>query len=113
MSMTNLPFETGIITRQISAENPTGEKGMGGRATLENGSAANAARELGQGWKVNPFIVTEPHSTTVLADVKGQGAIKHIWITDSAKNGRLLILKIYFDLLSLLVSIVSHSKEEK
>ena len=43
-------------TRSISAENPTGAPGMGGRATLEEGIAANAARDLGTGWKVNPYI---------------------------------------------------------
>ena len=84
-----------IRSFSISPENFTGEKGKGGMAT--EGSASYASRDLGQGWKVNPFIVTEPHSTNVLADIKGQGSIKHIWITDSARNGRLLILKIYFD----------------
>lgn len=62
-----------------------------------NGSASHAARELGQGWKVNPYLVAQAGETVVLADIKGQGAIKHFWITDSAKNGRLLILRIYFD----------------
>ena len=37
-------------TRSISPENFTGEKGKGGMATLEEGTAAKAARELGQGW---------------------------------------------------------------
>jgi len=79
----------------ISPENPTGEKGKGGMA--KEGSASYAARELGQGWKVNPYLISNPGDITVLADVKGQGAIKHIWITDSSKTGRLLILRIYFD----------------
>ncbi len=35
--------------------------------------------------------------TAVLADVSGEGAIKHFWITDSANYGRQLILRIYFD----------------
>ena len=39
----------------------------------------------------------EEGKTAVLADVRGQGAIKHIWITDSAKYGRQLLLRIYFD----------------
>ena len=60
-------------------------KGEGGKATLDEGRAANAARELGQGWKVNPYIVLNAGETAVLADIKGQGAIKHLWITDSAK----------------------------
>ena len=92
-----LTLKKNIKTFSISPENPTGEKGKGGKATLEEGSAANAARDLGQGWKVNPYIVSEPETVSVLADVKGQGAIKHFWITDSARRGRTLILRIYFD----------------
>lgn len=84
-----------IRTFSVSPENLTGEKGKGGMAT--EGSASSAARELGQGWKVNPYLVSHPGETKILADIKGQGAIKHIWITDSAKAGRLLILRIYFD----------------
>lgn len=61
------------------------------------GSASYAARELGQGWKVNPYININSGETATLADISGQGSIKHIWITDSAKAGRLLILRIYFD----------------
>jgi hypothetical protein len=61
------------------------------------GSASYCARELGRGWKVNPYLVSQPGEKTVLADVRCQGSIKHIWITDSAKAGRLLILRIYFD----------------
>ena len=95
--LNNLTLKKNIRTFSVCPENPTGSKGMGGRATLEEGTAANAARDLGVGWKVNPYINIEPGETAVLADVKGQGAIKHIWITDSAAAGRLLLLKIYFD----------------
>jgi hypothetical protein len=84
-----------ICTFSVSPENPTGGKGKGGMAM--EGSASYAARELGQGWKVNPYLIAKPGETLVLADIKGQGAIKHIWITDNAKAGRLLILRIYFD----------------
>ncbi|MCB0071458.1 MAG: hypothetical protein KDE20_08365, partial [Caldilineaceae bacterium] len=41
-------------TRSISAENFTGEKGKGGMAT--EGVGADAARELGVGWKISPCI---------------------------------------------------------
>lgn len=95
--LNNLTLRKDIRTFSVCAENPTGEKGMGGRATLEEGSAASAARELGQGWKVNPYIVLEAGKSAVLADVKGEGAVKHFWITDSAKYDRQLILRIYFD----------------
>ncbi len=84
-----------IKTFSISPENLTGEKGKGGMATEGTGSIP--ARELGQGWKMNPKLRVEPGETVVLADVKGQGAIKHFWITDNLNAGRLLILRIWFD----------------
>lgn len=95
--LNNLTLKKNVRSFSVSPENPTGEKGKGAVATLENGSARNAARELGQGWKVNPYIVMQAGQTAVLADIKGQGAIKHFWITDNAKFGRYLILRIFFD----------------
>lgn len=95
--LNNLTTKKNIRSFSVSPENPSGGKGVGGMATLDVGSAAYAARELGQGWKVNPYIVMSAESKATLADIKGQGAIKHIWITDSAAAGRLLILRIYFD----------------
>ena len=91
----NLTTKKDITTFSISPENITGEKGKGGMSV--DGSAQNAARDLGQGWKVNPYLVVPTKSTAVLADVRGQGAIKHIWIVDSSTDGRLTLLKIYFD----------------
>lgn len=93
--LNNLTTKKNIRTFSVSAENITGEKGKGGMA--KEGSASNAARELGQGWKVNPYVVIPQGETAVLADIKGQGAIKHIWIADTSWTGRLLILRIYFD----------------
>ena len=93
----NLTLKKDIRTFSVCPENPTGGKGEGGRATLENGTAAYAARELGTGWKVNPYIVLKGYETAVLADVTGEGAIKHIWIVDSARAGRQLMLRIWFD----------------
>ena len=93
--LNSLTQKKAITTFSVSPENLTGEKGKGGMAVI--GSASHAAREWGQGWKVNPYLVSQPGETNILADVKGQGAIKHFWITDSAKAGRLLILRIYFD----------------
>ncbi len=83
-------------SRSISPENFTGEKGKGGMATLENGSAAHAARELGQGWKVNPFVVIKPGETFTMAEITGPGAIKHIWMTPTGNN-RFSIFRIYWD----------------
>ncbi len=83
-------------SRSISPENFTGEKGKGGMATLEEGTAARAARELGQGWKVNPYVLIEPGETFTLADIEGSGKIRHIWMTPVG-NYRLMILRFYWD----------------
>ncbi len=83
-------------TRSISPENFTGEKGKGGMATLEEGSASRAARELGQGWKVNPYVHIEPGATFTLGEISGAGIINHIWMTPVG-NYRLMILRFYWD----------------
>ena len=54
-------------TRSISAENITGEKGKGGMAT--EGTGADSARELGQGWKVSPSIHIPGDTTVTLAEI--------------------------------------------
>lgn len=78
----------------ISPENLTGGKGKGAMAV--QGTASDAARDLGQGWKVNPFVVIEPHKTFTLAEIDGQGAIQHIWMTPTG-NWRFSILRMYWD----------------
>jgi len=96
MNMGNLFRLSDAQTRSISPENPTGEKGKGGMATLANGTAALAARDLGQGWKVNPFIRIQPGHTDTLALIQGPGAIQHIWMTPTG-YWRFEILRIYWD----------------
>lgn len=93
--LNNLTRKHDIRTFSISPENLTGEKGKGGMAI--EGTASKAARELGQGWKVNPYVVIQPGERLDLANVQGQGAIKHIWLTDGLKDARRLVLRIYFD----------------
>ncbi len=83
-------------TRSISPENFTGEKGKGGMATLEEGTAAKQARELGQGWKVNPYIRIRPNETFTLGEIDGSGIINHIWMTPVG-DYRLMILRIDWD----------------
>ena len=83
--------------RSICPENPTGEKGDACRCELENGSAQWAARELGFGWKVNPFIVIPPHTTVTLANITGSGAINHIWMTLKDDHWRWGILRAYWE----------------
>jgi hypothetical protein len=83
------------VTRSISAENPTGEKGRGAMAT--EGTGANAARDLGRGWKVSPSIRIEAGETATLAGIEGPGAIQHIWLTTHVSNWRRLLLRFYWD----------------
>ncbi|MGG1550139.1 glycoside hydrolase family 172 protein [Paenibacillus ferrarius] len=83
------------VTRSISAENPTGEKGKGGMAT--EGTGASCARELGQGWKVSPSVDVPPGTVFTLADIQGPGAIQHIWMTCHPKGWRNLILRMHWD----------------
>ena len=83
------------VSRSISAENFNGEKGKGGMAT--EGTGANCARELGQGWKVSPSVVIEKKTNFTMAQINESGAIQHIWITTDPKNWRTLILRMYWD----------------
>ena len=102
MNLGNLFRLSNAKTRSISPENFTGEKGKGGMAKLEDrdkpnvANAANAARDLGQGWKVNPFIKIKSGETITLAEINGSGAIQHIWMTPTG-NWRYSILRIYWD----------------
>ncbi|MBU1338220.1 MAG: DUF2961 domain-containing protein [Acidobacteria bacterium] len=81
-------------SRSISPENFTGEKGVGGMST--DGPALKAARDLGQGWKVSPYVKIEPGKTFIMADIKGPGAVQQIWMTP-AGNWRFSIIRFYWD----------------
>jgi hypothetical protein len=94
VNLSNLYLLSNAKTRSISPENLTGEKGKGGMAT--EGVSSKAARDLGQGWKINPYIKIQPDSTFVLAEIEGPGAVQHIWMTPTG-NWRFSILRIYWD----------------
>lgn len=96
MNMGNLSRLSHAKSRSISPENFTGEKGKGGMAIVGQGTASKAAKDLGQGWKVNPYIRIKPGETFVMADIKGPGAVQHIWLTPTG-NLRLVILRMYWD----------------
>ena len=83
-------------TRSICPENLTGEKGAGAMCELEDGSAKRAARDLGKGWKVNPYLVVEGNTTVTLADFSGTGVIHHIWLTPTG-CWRNQIIRFYWD----------------
>ena len=101
-SLANLNPET--QSRMISPENPTGERGKGAMTTPNPADPdlafSAAASDLGQGWKVRPFIKVQPHGTTTIMDVDGPGAIEHIWIATMPNffaNGRATVLRFYWD----------------
>jgi len=81
-------------TLSISPENPTGEKGKGGAAT--EGTGARAARDLGKGWKISPSVDIAAGATYTVAEIKGSGAIQHIWMTPTG-TWRFSILRMYWD----------------
>lgn len=81
-------------TLSISPENPTGEKGKGGAAT--EGTGAGAARDLGKGWKISPSVDIAAGATYTVAEIKGSGAIQHIWMTPTG-TWRFSILRMYWD----------------
>lgn len=90
-------------TLSISPENFTGEKGKGGMADpvkdKDKRNIANAAypaRDLGQTWKVNPYIKIAGGEVFTIAEMDGPGAIQHIWMTPTG-NWRSTIIRIYWD----------------
>ncbi|MFH1074092.1 MAG: glycoside hydrolase family 172 protein [Candidatus Firestonebacteria bacterium] len=95
MNMGNLSRLSDAKTRSISPENFDGEKGKGGMST--DGPSKLCARELGQGWKVSPYIIIRPGKTVTIADIKGPGAIQHIWMTPALNHWRFAIIRVYWD----------------
>jgi len=85
---------SGAKTRSISPENFTGAKGEGGRAT--KGTGAEAARDLGTGWKISPSVKVDAKQTFTMAEIAGPGAIQHIWLTPTG-HWRFAILRVYWD----------------
>ena len=90
----NLSRLSKAVTRSISPENFTGEKGRGGMAT--DGTGAACARDLGQGWKISPSIRIQPGECREIANIEGSGAIQQIWMTPTG-NWRFSIIRIYWD----------------
>lgn len=64
-------LSTGVISRSISFENRTGEKGQGGKA----------ASHLGVARKGFPAKKIESGEVVELCNIKGTGTIRHIWMT--------------------------------
>jgi hypothetical protein len=82
---------TGLESRSISFENPTGEPGGGGKE----------ASKLGEGRKGFPAKGIAPGETVVLCDINNTGTIRHIWMTggfkDKAKALRSMVVRAWWD----------------
>lgn len=93
--------EIGVPTRQISAENPTGEKGAACRWEPNPADPdlpfSGGSMHLGKGWKVRPFIKVAPHETVVLMDVQGSGSIREIFLTTDHRRLSELVVRMYWD----------------
>jgi hypothetical protein len=91
----------GVQTRQVSAENPTGEKAGACRWDPDPSNPdlahSSPARHLGRGWKVRPFIRLPAGATAVLADLKGPGCISQLFLTSDLPEYRALVLRIRWD----------------
>ena len=82
-------------TFSVSGENVFGKKGCGAMDIPGNPAVDDVgeigqsqqledphpSRELGQGYKVRPWIYLEPHKETAIFDREGSGVIRHFWIT--------------------------------
>jgi len=94
-------MQSGVTTRQISAENPTGEKNGGCKwepdASDPNLKHSGMAKKLGKGWKVRPFISIPKSDTAILADIAGPGCINQIFLTSDIPCYSALLLRIYWD----------------
>jgi len=82
-------LDTGLESRSISFENPTGEPGQGGKA----------ASNLGPGRKGSPMRDVKPGETVQLCDIQGPGTIRHIWMTTQPKPLplRSMVIRAWWD----------------
>jgi hypothetical protein len=78
--------DTGLDSRAITFENPTGARGAGGSAR--------------GGRKGAPSRRIEPGERVVLADLEGPGTIRHVWMTfppAPPEVMRALVLEVFYD----------------
>ncbi len=82
-------LHTGVQSRSISFENPTGAPGQGGRA----------ASSLGIGRKGAASRSIQPNETVGLCDIEGPGMIRHYWMTTSnvPKSLRSVVVRAYWE----------------
>jgi hypothetical protein len=88
-------------TRQASAENPSGGQGAGCLRVPDPDDpdlpySAPAAR-LGPGFKVRPYVPLPAGQTLTLAEIKGSGAITHLYLTSDLADLGQLRLRCWWD----------------
>lgn len=85
------PFDlgTGLQSRSISFENPTGAKGAGGMV----------ASPLGVGRKGAPARMIASGETVQLCDIQATGTIRHIWATtfNMPPIFRSVVIRVYWE----------------
>ncbi|MBX3031086.1 MAG: DUF2961 domain-containing protein [Chloroflexi bacterium] len=90
-----------MVSRQASAENPTGAPGGGCQRdpdpTDPDLPFSGPAMDLGRGWKVRPYVPLAAGDTLVLADVDGPGVIRQLFLTTNAPALRPLVLRCTWD----------------
>lgn len=57
--------------------------------------SGNPSVDLGQGWKVHPFLQISKGQTVTLMDVDGPGVIQHIWMVEGLSRAH--VLRFYWD----------------
>jgi len=82
-------LDTGLESRSICFENPSGAPGEGGKT----------ASKLGVGRKGSPAITMTAGQEVQLCDIQGPGTIRHIWVTTSNNpmNLRSLAIRGWWD----------------
>jgi hypothetical protein len=82
-------LDTGLVSRSLSFENPTGAAGQGGRA----------ASVLGVGRKGAAWHDFKPGETVQLCDLDGPGTIRHLWMTvpKAPVNLRSIVIRGYWE----------------
>jgi hypothetical protein len=88
-------------TRQLSPENPTGDRGEGA-LSVPNPSDPDLphsamAAEFGMGFKVRPFIRLEAGERLTIGEIVGSGVIRSLFLTSNIPDLADLVLRIWWD----------------
>jgi Protein of unknown function (DUF2961) len=89
------------VSRQTSAENPTGAAGVGcvrePRPEDPDLAHSEPAVDLGRGYKVRPYVALTAGDTLVLADITGAGLVTNLFLTTNLFDHNQLRLRCYWD----------------